>query len=129
MVRASFIPPDDIRDLRDLTRRRKRLVGVNASEKNRISKVLEDANVKLGSVLNSLYEVSGQAMLDRMLKGEFSPSELSEFAKARARLKRAKIEKAIEGHHFDNHHRFLIRHRWSIFTSWRGSSRVWMKRF
>lgn len=109
MVRASFIPPDDIRDLRDLTRRRKRLVGVNASEKNRISKVLEDANIKLSSVLSSLYGVSGQAMLDRMLQGEFSPLELSEFAKARARVKRAEIEEAIEGHHFDNHHRFLIR--------------------
>ena len=109
MVRASFIPPDDIRDLRDLTRRRKRLVGAIASEKNRISKTLEDANVKLSSVLNSLYGVSGQAMLERMLKGEFSPSELSEFAKARARLKKAEIEEAIEGHHFNHHHRFLIR--------------------
>ena len=71
--------------------------------------MLEDANVKLSNVLNSLYGVSGQAMLERMLKGEFSPSELSEFAKARARRKKAEIEESIEGHHFDNHHRFLIR--------------------
>jgi transposase len=109
MVRASFIPPDDIRDLRDLTRRRKRLIGAIASEKNRIAKVLEDANVKLSSVLSSLFGVSGQAMLDRMLEGEFEPSELSSFAKARARQKRTEIQEALEGHHFDNHHRFLIR--------------------
>jgi len=109
MVRASFIPPADIRDLRDLTRRRKRLIGAGASEKNRIGKVLEDANVKLSSVLSSLFGVSGQAMLERMLAGDFVPAELAELAQARARSKRPAIEEAIAGHRFDQHHRFLIR--------------------
>ncbi|OUC14894.1 MAG: hypothetical protein B0A82_09770 [Alkalinema sp. CACIAM 70d] len=108
MIRASFIPPEDIRQLRDLTRRRKRLIGAGASEKNRISKTLEDANVKLGSVLNSLFGVSGQAMLERMLEGDFEPRQLAELAKARARLKREEIEEALEGHRFSDHHRFLI---------------------
>ena len=81
MIRSSFIPPEDIRQLRDLTRRRKRLIGVGASEKNRIGKVLEDANVKLSSVLNSIFGVSGQAMLERMLAGEFEPAELAGLAK------------------------------------------------
>ena len=51
LVQASFIPPQDIRDLRDLTRRRRKLLGDGASEKNRVQKVLEDANVKIGDVL------------------------------------------------------------------------------
>jgi transposase len=109
MVRASFIPPCDIRHLRDLTRRRKRLLGAGASEKNRIGKVLEDANVKLSSVLSSLFGVSGQAMLKRMLAGDFVPAELADLAQARARSKRPAIAEAIAGHHFDQHHRFLIR--------------------
>lgn len=109
MVRASFIPPEDIRHLRDLTLRRNRLIGAGASEKNRIAKVLEDVNVKLSSVLNSLFSVSGQAMLERMLEGEFEPVELAEFAKARARLKKAEIEESLAGHRFGDHHRFLIR--------------------
>lgn len=108
MIRASFIPPEDIRHLRDLTRRRKRLIGAGASEKNRISKTLEDANVKLSSVLNSLFGVSGQAMLERMLKGDFEPKQLAELAKARARLKLEEIEEALAGHRFNNHHRFII---------------------
>ncbi len=108
MVRASFIPPEDIRHLRDLTRRRKRLIGAGASEKNRIAKVLEDANVKLSSVLNSLFGVSGQAMLERMLQGEFDAAELAQLAKARARLKRAEIEEAISLNQFNDHHRLMI---------------------
>lgn len=109
MIRASFIPPPDIRKLRDLTRRRKRLIGAGASEKNRIAKILESANIKLSSVLSSLFGVSGQAMLERMLAGEFIPAELAELAQARARSRRPAIEEALAGHRFDQHHRFLIR--------------------
>lgn len=109
MIRSSFIPPEDIRQLRDLTRRRKRLIGVGASEKNRINKVLEDANVKLSSVLNSIFGISGQAMLDRMLRGEFDPAELANLAKARARLKIAEIAESLQGHCFNDHHRLMIR--------------------
>lgn len=63
MIQPSFVPPRPIRELRDLTRRRKKLLTAASSEKNRIQKVLEDANVKLGNVLSDLFGVSGQLML------------------------------------------------------------------
>lgn len=109
MIRSSFIPPLEIRQLRDLTRRRKRLIGAGASEKNRVAKVLEDANVKLSSVLNSIFGVSGQAMLEKMLEGEFDPAGLAELTKAKARLKKAEIEESLQGHRFNDHHRLMIR--------------------
>jgi hypothetical protein len=59
MIHPSFIPPPAIRELRDLTRRRKRLLGTGTSERDRVQKVLEDANVKLGNVLTDLFGVSG----------------------------------------------------------------------
>lgn len=86
-IHASFIPPEDIRQLRDLKRRRKRLRGADASEKNRLAKVLEDANIKLGSMISSLFGASGRAMLERILKGDFHAAEVSELAKGTLRRK------------------------------------------
>jgi len=60
MIQPSFIPPRVIRELRDLTRRRRRLINNGSSEKNRVQKILEDANVKLGNVLADVFGVSGQ---------------------------------------------------------------------
>ena len=70
MIRPSFIPPQAIRDLRDLTRRRRQLIGDASSERNRVQKVLEEANIKLGSVLSDIFGVSGQLMLEKLLEGE-----------------------------------------------------------
>jgi len=64
-----------------LTRRRKRLLGPGTSERNRVQKVLEDANVKLGNVLTDLFGVSGQLMLEALLKGQATPEEMAQFAK------------------------------------------------
>src|SRR5437773_3123628 len=69
LIRGSFIPPRPIRELRDLTRRRRRLIATGTSERNRTQKVLEDANVKLGCVLSDLFGVSGQDMLEALLEG------------------------------------------------------------
>lgn len=77
MIRPSFIPPRAIRDLRDLTRRRKRLLQDGTRERNRIQKVLEDANVKLGNVLADIFGVSGQLMLDALLEGKAAPDATS----------------------------------------------------
>lgn len=77
MIHPSFIPPRAIRELRDLTRRRKRLLSNGTAEKNRIQKVLEDANVKLGNVLADVFGVSGQLMLEALLKGEAKPAEIA----------------------------------------------------
>ncbi len=85
MIHPSFIPPRSIRELRDLTRRRERLNGAGTSEKNRVQKILEDANVKLGNVLSDVFGVSGQLMLEALLKGEARPEEIARFAQGRAK--------------------------------------------
>ena len=108
MIRPSLIPSREIRELRDLTRRRKRMLGTATAEKNRIQKVLEDANVKLGSVLTDLFGVSGQLILDALLKGEVTPEQMTEFVKGSAKKKIPDIVKSLEGHRMSDHHRKMI---------------------
>lgn len=110
MIYPSFIPPRAIRELRDLTRRRERLHEVGTAEKNRVQKVLEDANVKLGNVLSDVFGASGQLMLDALLKGEGKPEEIAQFAKGRAKKKIPSIIAALEGHQMSDHHRKMIRY-------------------
>jgi transposase len=110
MIHPSFIPPRPIRELRDLTRRRKRLLGAATSEKNRVQKTLEDANVKLGSVLSDVFGMSGQLMLDKLLKGEAAPAEIAALAKHKAKKKIPQIIAALEGHQMNDHHRRMIRY-------------------
>lgn len=110
MIYPSFIPPLAIRELRDLTRRRKRLLGDATAEKNRVQKVLEDANVKLGNVLTDVFGVSGQLMLDALLEGKAQPAEIAQFAKRGAKKKIPEIIRALEGHRMSSHHRQMIRY-------------------
>lgn len=110
MIHPSFIPPRAIRELRDLTRRRRKLLGTATAEKNRVQKVLEDANVKLGNVLTDVFGVSGQLMLDALLKGKAQPAEIAQFAKAGAKKKIPEIVRALEGHQMSDHHRRMIRY-------------------
>lgn len=110
MIHPSFIPLRAIRELRDLTRRRRKLLGVATAEKNRVQKVLEDANVKLGNVLTDVFGVSGQLMLDALLKGKAQPAEIAQFAKAGAKKKIPEIVRALEGHQMSDHHRRMIRY-------------------
>jgi transposase len=109
MIRPSFIPPQAIRDLRDLTRRRRQLIGVATSERNRVQKVLEEANVKLGSVLSDVFGVSGQLMLERLLEGEADLAAIAQLAQRGVRRKIPEIQKALEGHRLRNHHRRMLR--------------------
>lgn len=108
MVRTSFIPPRAIRELRDLTRRRRRLLGMATSEKNRVQKVLEDANVKLGSVLSDVFGVSGQLILDALLKGTATPEQMAELAQKKAREKIPEIIESLAGHRMREHHRTMV---------------------
>ena len=110
MIHPSFIPPRAIRQLRDLTRRRERLNGDGTSEKNRVQKILEDANVKLGNVLSDVFGVSGQLMLEALLRGEAKPEEIAQFAKRRAKKKMPALIAALEGHQMSEHHRKMIRY-------------------
>ena len=84
MIRPSYIPPLPIRQLRDLTRRRKQLVRNGAQERNRIQKVLESANIKLGNVLTDVFGVSGQLMIDQLLEGNASVEEIADLAQKSA---------------------------------------------
>jgi transposase len=108
MIHPSFIPPRAIRELRDFTRRRKRLLGAATSERNRVQKILEDANVKLGNELTDVFGASGQLMLDALLKGKATAEEIAQFAKGRAKKKIPQIITALEGHQMSDHHRKMI---------------------
>ena len=108
MIHPSFIPPRPIRELRDLTRRRKRLLGTGTQEKNRVQKVLEDANVKLGNVLSDVFGVSGQLRLEALLEGHTSPEQIARHAQRRAKKKIPQIVEALQGHQMNDHHRKMI---------------------
>ncbi|HEC35158.1 MAG TPA: IS110 family transposase [Anaerolineae bacterium] len=109
LLRGSFIPPREIRDLRDLTRYRRRLVQMRASEVNRLQKILEDANIKLASVVSDVMGVSGRAILNALLSGERDPQRLAELSKGRLRGKMAELTLALEGRFRPHHARLLAR--------------------
>lgn len=108
LLKASFIPPEPIRDLRDLTRYRKTLIRERGSEVNRIQKVLETANIKLASVASDIMGVSGRAMLEALTAGQRDPEALAELAKGTLRAKRGDLRAALSGR-FRDHHAFLLR--------------------
>jgi len=108
LLRGSFVPPRPVRQLRDLTRHRAQLAGEHTRVANRIHKVLEDANVKLGAVASDVLGKSGRAMLRSLLDGEEDPSRLAELALGQLRKKIPQLRLALEGH-FTEHHRFLLR--------------------
>jgi transposase len=115
MIRPSFIPPRPIRELRDFTRRRKQMIALAAEEKNRVQKVLEDANVKIGDVLSDLFGLSGQRMLEALAKGlednpEPSALDIALLAKGHAKKKIGELTAALEKHQMRHSHRVLIRH-------------------
>jgi transposase len=107
LLQASFIPPVEIRDLRDLTRYRRRLIQERSAEMNRVQKVLEDANIKLGVVASDVFGVSGRAMLDALLEGQKTPAEMAELAQKRLRQKREELREALTGR-LRAHHRLLL---------------------
>jgi transposase len=108
LIKGSFIPPVPIRELRDLTRYRRKLIQQRSSELNRIQKFLEDANIKLSSVATDINGVSSQEMIYHLIKDDMSPQEMAELAKGRLRKKRTELEKALEGR-FREHHRIILR--------------------
>ena len=110
MIRPSFVPPRGLRELRDLTRRRRKMIGVASSERNRVDKILQHANVKLSNALSDIFGVSGQLMLEALLEGKAPPEEIAEFAQRSARRKIPEIIAALEGHRMNEHHRRMIRY-------------------
>jgi len=108
MIRPSYIPQKPIRELRDLTRRRRQLVRNGAQERNRVQKILEGANIKLGNVLSDVFGLSGQLMLEALLNGEASPEQIAQLAQKQAKKKIPQIREALEGHRMSALHRRLI---------------------
>jgi transposase len=107
LIRPSFVPPRPLRELRELLRYRRKLVAVQAAERNRLQRLLETANIKLGSVATDVFGVSGRAMLRALIEGEVSPEAMANLAQGRLRRKRAELVRALAGH-VEEHHRFLL---------------------
>jgi len=107
LVRPSFVPPPDIRELRDLTRYRKALIEERTREGQRLDKVLQDAGLKLSSVASDVLGVSGRAMLAALVEGTRDPAVLADLARGQLRKKLPQLRAALEGH-FRAHHALLV---------------------
>jgi transposase len=108
LLRGSFVPSTPQRELRELTRQRRQLIQARAAVANRVQKVLEDANIKLGSVASDVLGVSGRAMLEAIIAGQEDPEVLADLARRRLRSKIPELRLALRGRVTD-HHRFLLR--------------------
>jgi transposase len=107
MLRPSFVPPPVIRQLRDVARYRADLVAVRTAEKQRVEKLLEDAQIKLSVVASDIFGVSGRAMLAALIAGERDPKVLAQLARTRLRAKLGPLEEAFTGF-FTDQHAFLL---------------------
>lgn len=108
LLKPSFVPDREQRELRDLTRQQTKLVQQRDAVANRIQKVLETANIKLGSVASDVLGVSGRNMIEALIGGERDVSKLADLAEKRLRHKIPQLQRALEGE-VREHHRFLLR--------------------
>ena len=107
LLKASFVPPKPIRELRELTRYRKTLIQERAQEINRLQKVLEGANLKLAAVATDVLGKSGRDMLEAVVDGEQDAEVLAELARGKLRAKLPALRQALDGR-IQSHHRFLL---------------------
>ncbi|PYV04401.1 MAG: IS110 family transposase [Acidobacteria bacterium] len=119
LLKASFVPPKFVRELRDLTRTRTSIVRDRAQAVNRLQKILEDANIKLASVATDITGRSGRAMLRLIITGETDEKTIAELAKGRMRAKLAELEQALIGAVTD-HHRFLLAEQLNLVEYYEG---------
>lgn len=108
LLRSSFVPGRPQRELRDLTRHRAQLQGEHTRAANRIHKLLEDANIKLGVVASDILGVSGREILDALAAGEEDAAKLAQSARGRMKPKIPRLELALQGK-FGDHHRFMLK--------------------
>jgi transposase len=114
LLKGSFIPPCDIRELRDLVRYKRKVVGQAASEKNRIIKILEDANIKLSSVLSKVDGAVGTRIINSLIEGNTNVDELVKFYHGKIKVSKEEFRMALEGR-ITKHHRFMLQlHKDSI---------------
>ena len=108
LLKGSFIPPRFNRELRELYRYKRKLIGQRVSECNRLHKVLEDANIKLGSVVSDVFGATGWAIICALIEGETDLQMLAELSKGTLRNKKKELMLALEGQLTD-HHRFMLK--------------------
>lgn len=108
LIRGSFVPPEPVQQMRDLTRTRRQLVREIAQHTQRIQKTLEDANIKLDSVLSDILGASGRTIVEAIIAGKTDPGELSKLASPRVKASRTQIAEALRGR-VTEHHRFLLK--------------------
>lgn len=108
LIRASFVPPVAVQELRTLTRTRKQLVRERSAHVLRIDKVLEDANLKLGVVLTDIMGKSGRAVLQALIDGQGDAESLARHVSLRVKASRAEVLEALRGH-ISSHHRFMLK--------------------
>lgn len=107
LLKGSFIPPVEIRDLRDLVRYKRKMVAHAASEKNRIIKILEDANIKLSSVLSNVDGAVGTKIIEDLIAGKTEVHELLKHYHGKIKASREEMSKALEGR-LTRHHQFML---------------------
>ena len=108
LLRGSFIPSREIRELRDLTRYKTKLTNQISAEKNRFQKILEDANIKLSVVLSDVFGSTGKKIMAEILKGDYQPEQLLYLVHGRVKANRKDIKEALTGY-VTEHHRFMLR--------------------
>jgi len=108
LVRGSFIPPKEIRELRDLTRYKRKLIQAITAEKQRVEKILEDANIKLSSIASDTFGKSGARIIQELLKGELRPDQMAELSKGKLRRRKEELKEALVGK-VEEHHKRMIR--------------------
>ena len=108
LLKGSFIPPKSIREMRDLTRYKRRLKDHIASEKNRIQKFLEDANIKLSSVVSDMSGATATKIIDAMIEGEGRVEELAKFRHGKMKASEHELMMALTGN-LTEHHRFMLK--------------------
>ena len=107
LLKGSFIPPEHIRELRDLTRYKTKLIKAVTSEKNRVQKILEDANIKLSVVLSDIFGVSGMKILKLIIDGKYNPKESIYYVHGNVKAEEKEIIESVTGC-VTKHHRFML---------------------
>jgi transposase len=108
LLRASFIPPRDLRELRLLTRYRGKLVGTLSAEKNRLHKSLDGCGIRLGTVVSDIEGVSARKMIEALIEGDKEPYEIVLLASRRLKMKLPELQRALDSELTDRH-RFLLK--------------------
>lgn len=108
LLKGSFIPEQSIRELRELYRYKRKLIGQRVAERNRLQKILQDANIKLASVLSDLFGATGTAILQALTEGQTDPFYLADLAKGSLKNKKAELQLALQGR-LTLHHQFMLK--------------------